>query len=80
MRLIKEILNFILGYKYRAVVLKDCGMERYWLCSYIFEDTEEGNARLKKYLERLEENDVRAHKYITTVSFRSRRKFYEDCN
>lgn len=74
MRLIKEILNFVLGYKYRAVILKDCGVERYWVCSYIFEDTPQGDARLRKYLEGLEES-VRAHSYVETVSFRSRRKY-----
>lgn len=74
MRLIKEILNLLLGYKYRAVVLKDRGVERYWICSYIFEDTPEGNARLKKYLENLEAS-VTAHAYYETVAFRSRREY-----
>lgn len=74
MRLIKAIMEFVLGYKYRAVILKDRGVERYWVCSYIFEDTEAGNARLKKYLERLE-GEVKAHVYYETVSFRSRRPY-----
>ena len=54
MRLVKEIMKLLLGYKYRAVILKDRGVERYWICSYIFEDTPEGNARLKKYLNTIE--------------------------
>lgn len=72
MRLVKEIMKLLLGYKYRAVILKDCGVERYWICSYIFEDTPDGNAKLKKYLNTLEAT-VTAHRYYETVTFRSRR-------
>ena len=72
MRLVKEIMTLLLGYKYRAVILKDRGVERYWICSYIFEDTPEGDAKLKKYLNTLEET-VTAHTYYETVTFRSRR-------
>jgi hypothetical protein len=72
MRLVKEIMKLLLGYKYRAVILKDRGVERYWICSYIFEDTPEGNARLKKYLNTIEAT-VTAHTYYETVTFRSRR-------
>ena len=71
MRLIDEILNLLLGYKYRAVILKDCGVQRFWICSYIFEDTPAGRKRLKGYLSRLKEQ-VKAHEYVETVSFRSR--------
>lgn len=74
MKLIKEILNLLLGYKYRAVILKDCGVERYWICSYVFEDTPAGNARLEKYLEDLERGVI-AHTHYETVSFRSRREY-----
>lgn len=74
MRLINEILTLLLGYKYRVVILKDRGVERYWVCSYIFEDTPHGNARLKKYLDGLEES-VKAHTYYETVSFRSRKPY-----
>lgn len=74
MELIKAILTFVLGYKYRVVILKDRGVERYWVCSYIFEDTPSGNARLKKYLQALEEK-VAAHVYCETVSFRSRQPY-----
>lgn len=74
MRLIKEILALLLGYKYRAVILKDRGVERYWICSYIFEDTPEGDAKLKKYIEGLEAM-VTAHTYCETVTFRSRRLY-----
>lgn len=77
MRLIKEILTLLLGYKYRVVILKDAGVERYWVCSYIFEDTPQGNARLKRYLERLREKNVVAHEYWETVSFRSRKPYGE---
>ena len=74
MKLIKEILNLLLGYKYRAVILKDRGVERYWICSYVFEDTPAGNARLEKYLEDLERGVI-AHTHYETVSFRSRREY-----
>ena len=74
MKLIKEIMNLLFGYKYRAVILRDRGVERYWICSYIFEDTPVGNERLKSYLQRLEE-DVRAHTYYETISFRSRNEY-----
>lgn len=74
MELIKAILNFVLGYKYRVVILRDRGVERYWVCSYIFEDTAAGKARLKKYLASLDES-VRAHVYHETVSFRSRQPY-----
>lgn len=74
MKLIKEILNLLLGYKYRAVILKDCGVERYWICSYVFEDTPAGNARLKDYLDELERSVI-AHTHYETVSFRSRREY-----
>jgi len=74
MRLIKAILELVLGYKYRVVILKDRGVERYWVCSYIFEDTEAGRLRLRKYLERLEDG-VKAHVYWETVSFRSRQPY-----
>ena len=79
MRLVKEIMKLLLGYKYRAVILKDCGVERYWICSYIFEDTPDGNAKLKKYNAKLKkylntlEATVTAHRYYETVTFRSRR-------
>lgn len=74
MRLIKEIMNLLLGYKYRAVILKDRGVERYWICSYIFEDTPGGNARLNKYLQKVEAS-VKAHVYWETITFRSRRPY-----
>lgn len=74
MRLIKAILELLLGYKYRAVILKDRGVERYWVCSYIFEDTPEGNSRLEQYIARLED-EVKAHVYYETVSFRSRNPY-----
>lgn len=74
MKLIKEILNLLLGYKYRAVILKDRGVERYWICSYVFEDTPAGNARLKDYLDELERSVI-AHTHYETVSFRSRREY-----
>ena len=74
MRLIKEILNLVLGYRYKAVVLKDRGAERYWICSYIFDDTPEGNTRLEEYLLRLEAG-VSAHTHYETVTFRSRREY-----
>lgn len=74
MRLIKEILNLLLGYRYKAVVLKDRGVERYWICSYIFEDTPEGNERLGKYLRELEAR-VNVHTYYETVTFRSRHEY-----
>lgn len=67
-------MNLLLGYKYRAVILKDKGVERYWICSYIFDDTPKGNARLEKYLEELERS-VTAHTHYETVSFRSRREY-----
>lgn len=72
MRLVKEIMKLLLGYKYRAVILKDRGVERYWLCSYIFEDTPEGNTKLRQYLNTLEAT-VTAHTYYETVTFRSRK-------
>lgn len=71
MRLINEILNLLLGYKYRAVILKDCGVRRFWICSYIFEDTQAGRKRLERYLNTLKEQ-VAAHEYVETVTFRSR--------
>lgn len=74
MRLINAILTLILGYKYRVVILKDRGVERYWVCSYIFEDTEAGKKRLKRYLDNLEDT-VKAHTYHETVSFRSRKPY-----
>ena len=74
MKLIKEILNLLLGYKYRAVILKDRGVERYWICSYVFEDTPAGNARLKDYLDELERSVI-AHTHYEPVSFRSRREY-----
>lgn len=74
MKLIKEILNLLLGYKYRAVILKDRGVERYWICSYVFEDTPAGNARLEKYLKDLERGVI-AHTHYETVSFRSRSEY-----
>ena len=74
MKLIKEILNLLLGYKYRAVILKDRGVERYWICSYVFEDTPAGNARLKDYLDEVERSVI-AHTHYETVSFRSRREY-----
>lgn len=74
MRLIKAILELLLGYKYRVVILKDRGVERYWVCSYIFEDTPEGNSRLASYIARLED-EVKAHVYYETVSFRSRNPY-----
>lgn len=71
MRLINEILNLLLGYKYRAVILKDCGVQRYWICSYIFEDTPAGRKRQERYLNTLKWQ-VAAHEYVETVTFRSR--------
>ena len=75
MRLINEILNLILGYKYKAVILKDRGVARYWLCSYIFEDTPKGHEKLKKYLNTLEES-VTANTYVETITFRSRNEYF----
>ena len=74
MKLIKEILNLLLGYKYRAVILKDRGVERYWICSYVFDDPPAVNAILEKYLEELERSVI-AHTHYETVSFRSRREY-----
>lgn len=74
MKLIKEISNLLLGYKYRAVILRDRGVERYWIGSYVFDDTPVGNARLNQYLEELERS-VTAHTYYETVSFRSRHEY-----
>lgn len=74
MRLIKAIMELVLGYKYRVVILKDRGVERYWVCSYIFEDTAAGDERLRRYVDGLEES-VRVHTYYETVSFRSRRPY-----
>lgn len=74
MRLVKEIMKLLFGYKYKAVILKDRGVERYWICSYVFDDTPVGNARLNQYLEELERS-VTAHTYYETVSFRSRHEY-----
>ena len=74
MKLIKEIMNLLFGYKYRAVILKDRGVERYWICSYIFEDTPAGNVRLRNYLQKIEDS-VMAHTYYETISFRSRNEY-----
>ena len=63
-----------MAWKDTGVILKDCGVERYWICSYVFEDTPAGNARLEKYLEDLERGDI-AHTHYETVSFRSRREY-----
>lgn len=72
MDLLNKILELLLGYKYKCVILKDRGVERYWVCSYIFECTPEGNRRLEEYLQRLE-NSVNAHTYYETITFRSRK-------
>ena len=74
MRLIREILNLLLGYRYRAVVLKDRGVERYWICSYIFDDTPAGNKALHEYINRLEA-DVRTFMFYEVISFRSRNEY-----
>lgn len=66
-------MTLLFGQKYRVVVLKRRAAQMFEVCSYIFEDTPQGNKRLRDYLERLEENTT--YKHYETVSFRSRHPY-----
>lgn len=73
-QLINQILALILGYRYHAIILRDRGVERYWISSYIYADTP---ADLKQMKEKIQEirDEVLAHTYVQTITFRSRREY-----
>lgn len=74
MRLIKAILEHLLGKRYFVIILKDAGSwpYRYWASSYVYPDDEAGREALRRQID-LIRNEVRAHEYWETISFRSRR-------
>ena len=68
-------MALLFGYKYRVVILKYCGVEKYGSNETIFADTPEGRMHLRDYLARLEFNV--SFKKAQVVSFRSRHMYAE---
>lgn len=66
---LREILAFIFGRKYYANIVNTRGTSKCEISSFIFLSAEDAD------LHRRDLEDNRSYKYITTVSFRSRRDF-----
>ena len=68
---LKEIMAFLFGRKYYAKIVATKGTTKQEICSYIFATKEAANRH------RLEIETTLSFRFVETVSFRSRRIYFD---